>query len=63
MLNESTRKRLLSICQKVAGKKAVSDFDLVWAQKLAIHDEECASLLKKGGKYIPPQEQEDTTEV
>jgi hypothetical protein len=63
MLNESTRKRLLSVCEKVSKKKKVSDFDLIWAQKLAIHDEEAIQLLEKVGKFIPASEQEDTTEV
>jgi hypothetical protein len=63
MLTENTRKRLLIICEKVSKKKKVSDFDLVWAQKLAIHDEEATQLLEKSGKFIPASEQEDITEV
>ena len=51
------------ICEKVSKKKKVSDFDLSWAQKLAIHDEEASELLKKVGKFIPASEQEDPTEV
>jgi len=63
MLNESTHKRLMTICEKVSKKKKVSDFDLSWAQKLAIHDEEASELLKKVGKFIPASEQKDSTEV
>ena len=47
MLNDSTRKRLLAICTKLSKKQTVSDFDLVWAQKNAIHDEEAAELISK----------------
>ena len=57
MLNEGTRKRLLAICTKVSKKQSVSDFDLVWAQKNAIHDEEAENLLKKVGKFIPAEDQ------
>jgi hypothetical protein len=63
MLNEPTRKRLLSICKKVAGGKKVSSMDLTWAQKNAIHDEEAEELLKSVDKFIPAKEQEDTSEV
>lgn len=63
MLNDSTRKRLLAICTKLSKKQTVSDFDLVWAQKNAIHDEEAAELLKKVNLFIPAEEQEDTTEI
>ena len=63
MLNDSTRKRLLAICTKLSKKHTVSDFDLVWAQKNAIHDEEAAELLKKVDLFIPAEEQEDTTEI
>lgn len=63
MLNESTRKRLLTVCNKVAKKQQVADFDLVWAQKNAIHDDEAAELLKKANLFIPAEEQEDTTEI
>ena len=62
MLNESTRNRLLTICDKVSKKKKVSEFDSVWAQKLAIHDDEAIGLLQKAGKFIPASEQEDTAE-
>jgi hypothetical protein len=57
MLNEGTRKRLLAICTKVSKNQSVSDFDLTWAQKNAIHDEEAANLLKKGKKFIPAEVQ------
>lgn len=63
MLNDSTRKRLLAICTKLSKKQTVSDFDLVWAQKNAIHDEEAEELLKKVNLFIPAAEQEDTTEI
>lgn len=63
MLNEPTHKRLLTICTKLSEKQAVSDFDLVWAQKNAIHDEESAELLKQVGLFIPVEQQEDNTEV
>ena len=63
MLNDSTRKRLLAICTKLSKKQTVSDFDLVWAQKNAIHDEEAAELLKKVDLFILAEEQEDTTEI
>jgi|694.fasta_scaffold149233_6 hypothetical protein len=63
MLNEPTRKRLLAICTKLSKKQKVSDFDLSWAQKNAIHDEEAESLLKKVDLFIPAKDQEDTTEV
>lgn len=63
MLNDSTRKRLLAICTKLSKKQSVADFDLVWAQKNAIHDEEAAELLKKVDLFIPAEEQEDTTEI
>ena len=57
MLNEGTRKRLLAICTKVSKNQSVSDFDLAWAQKNAIHDEEAANLLIKGKKFISVEEQ------
>ncbi len=57
MLNEGTRKRLLAICTKVSKNQSVSDFDLTWAQKNAIHDEEAADLLKKVNKFISAEEQ------
>jgi hypothetical protein len=63
MLNEPTRKRLLAICTKLSNKQSVSDFDLTWAQKNAIHDEEAGDLLKKVDLFIPAEDQEDTTEV
>lgn len=63
MLNDSTRKRLIAICTKLSKKQSVSDFDLVWAQKNAIHDEEATELLKKVNLFIPAEEQEDTTEI
>jgi len=63
MLNEPTRKRLIAICTKLSKKQSISDFDLVWAQKNAIHDEEATELLKKVDLFIPAEEQEDTTEV
>jgi len=63
MLNETTRARLLAICNDVKANKTVSEMNLVWAQKNAIHDEEAAELLKAAGKYIEASDQEDTTEV
>jgi predicted CoA-binding protein len=63
MLNEPTRARLLKICNDVKAKKSVSEMNLVWAQKNAIHDDEAAALLKAAGKYIEAADQEDTTEV
>ena len=63
MLNAPTRARLLAICTDVKNKKPVSEMNLVWAQKNAIHDDEAAELLKAAGKYIEAAEQEDTTEV
>ncbi len=63
MLNEPTRRRLLNICTKLSKKQQVADFDLVWAQKNAIHDDEAAELLKKVGLFIPAEQQEDTTEI
>jgi hypothetical protein len=63
MLNEPTRKRLLAICTKLSKNQSVSDFDLSWAQKNAIHDSESADLLKKVDLFIPAEDQEDTTEI
>lgn len=63
MLNAPTRARLLAICNDVKAKKPVSEMNLVWAQKNAIHDDEAAELLKAAGKYIEAADQEDTTEV
>ena len=63
MLNAPTRARLLAICNDVKAKKQVSEMNLVWAQKTAIHDDERTELLKAAGKYIEAAEQEDTTEV
>ena len=57
MLTEGTRKRLLAICTKVSKNQSVSDFDLTWAQKNAIHDEEAAELLRKGKQFITAEEQ------
>lgn len=63
MLNEPTRKRLLAICADIKAKKPVSEMNLVWAQKNAIHDDEAAEILKEAGKFVEAAEQEDTTEV
>jgi hypothetical protein len=63
MLNAPTRARLLAICNDVKNKKTVSEMNLVWAQKNAIHDEEATELLKAAGQYIEAADQEDTTEV
>ena len=63
MLNAPTRARLLTICNDVKAKKQVSEMNLVWAQKNAIHDDEATEVLKAAGKYIEGAEQEDTTEV
>lgn len=63
MLNETTKARLLAICNDVKAKKPVSEMNLVWAQKNAIHSDEAAELLKAAGKYIKAADQEDTTEV
>jgi predicted CoA-binding protein len=63
MLTTSTRNRLLAICQDVKAKKTVSEANLTWAQKNAIHDEDAAKLLKAAGKYIEGADQEDTTEI
>lgn len=63
MLNQPTRTRLLAICNDIKAKKSVSEMNLTWAQKNAIHDDEAAEILKEAGKYIEASLQEDTTEV
>lgn len=62
-LNDSTRKRLIAICTKLNNNESVPDFDLSWAQKNAIHDEEAETLLREVNLFIPAVEQEDTTEI
>ena len=63
MLNAPTRARLLRISTAVRDGDSVSEMNLTWAQKNAIHDDEAAALLKAAGQYIEAADQEDTTEV
>lgn len=63
ILNDPTRRRLISICTKLSKKQSVSDIDLIWAQKNAIHDEEAETLLRKVNLFIEAADQEDTTEI
>ena len=63
MLNAPTLARLRRICTAVRDGDAVSEMNLTWAQKNAIHDDEAAALLKAAGQYIEAADQEDTTEV
>jgi len=62
-LNEPTLNRLRKIAAAVKAGDSVSEMNLVWAQKQAIHDEVAAADLKAAGQYIEAADQEDTTEV
>tara|TARA_Y100001934_G_C12296539_1_gene747692 strand:+ start:481 stop:675 length:195 start_codon:yes stop_codon:yes gene_type:complete len=62
-LNEPTLARLRKIAAAVKAGDTVSEMNLTWAQKNALHDETAAADLKSAGKYIEAKEQEDTTEV
>lgn len=62
-LNEPTLNRLRRIAAAVKAGDSVSEMNLVWAQKQAIHDEVAAADLRAAGKYIEAADQEDTTEV
>jgi len=62
-LNTSTLNRLRGITAKVRAGDAVSNMDLVWAQKQAIHDDVAEADLRSANKFIEGADQEDTTEV
>lgn len=62
-LNEPTLARLRRIAAAVRAGDSVSEMNLAWAQKNAIHDETAAADLKAAGQYIEAADQEDTTEV
>ena len=62
-LNNSTLTRLRGITAKVRAGDAVSNMDLVWAQKQAIHDDVAEADLRAANKFIEGADQEDTTEV
>jgi len=62
-LNEPTLARLRRIAAAVRAGDSVSEMNLKWAQKNAIHDETAAADLKAAGSYIEAADQEDTTEV
>tara|TARA_A100001035_G_scaffold100133_1_gene78404 strand:+ start:658 stop:852 length:195 start_codon:yes stop_codon:yes gene_type:complete len=62
-LNTSTLNRLRGITAKVRAGDAVSNMDLVWAQKQAIHDDVAEADLRAAGQFIEGADQEDTTEI
>ena len=62
-LNTPTLNRLRGITAKVRAGDAVSNMDLVWAQKQAIHDDVAEADLRSANKFIEGADQEDTTEI